>query len=104
MSEKETQRIQEAFKKGEKSVSASHIYGNGWSNEGYGYDTITNDGIGDTYAEISLAEQRVWIYKNGKLVLTSSVVTGNHRTGEDTSTGVWYILYKRSPYALEGQK
>ena len=102
--EKETRMIQEAFENGETSVSASHIYGNGWSNEGYGYDTLTNDGIGDTYAEISIAEQRVWIYKDGKEVFTSNVVTGNHSTGEDTSKGVWYVLYKRSPYVLEGQR
>ena len=102
--EKETQVIQEAFTKGETSVSASHISGNGWKNEGYGYDTLTNDGIGDTYAEVSIGEQRVWIYKDGKEVFTSNVVTGNHRTGEDTSKGVWYVLYKRSPYVLEGQR
>ena len=67
--EKETRRIQEAFEKGEKSVSASNIYGNGWSNEGYGYETSTNNGIGDTYAEVSIAEQRIWIYKDGQLVV-----------------------------------
>ncbi|WHY80063.1 L,D-transpeptidase family protein [Neobacillus sp. WH10] len=100
--EKETARIQEAFEKGEKSLSATNIYGNGWSNEGIGYETTANNGIGDTYAEVSIAEQRIWIYKNGQLVVTTNVVTGKHSTGEDTSPGVWYILYKRPQYTLKG--
>ncbi len=100
--EKEANRIKEAFEKGEKSISASHIYGNGWSNEGIGYETTTNNGIGDTYAEVSIAEQRIWIYKNGKLVVTTNVVTGKHSTHEDTSKGVWYILFKRTQYTLKG--
>ena len=51
-----------------------------------------------------LQEQRIWIYKNGKLVVTTNVVTGKHSTGEDTSKGVWYILYKRSPSILTGRE
>ena len=101
--EKETALVKEAFENGETSISASNIYGNGWSGEGYGYETLTNYGIGDTYAEVSIAEQRMWIYREGKLVFTSNVVTGNHSTGDDTSKGVWYVLYKRSPYVLKGQ-
>lgn len=61
--EREIPRIMEAFENGEKSVSASNIYGHGWKGEGYGYDTSANNGIGDTYAEVSIAEQRIWIYK-----------------------------------------
>lgn len=102
--EKETSQIQTALEKGEKSISASNIYGHGWKNEGYGYETTTNNGIGDTYAEVSIAEQRIWIYKKGKLVVSTNVVTGKHSTGEDTSPGVWYILYKRSPSTLNGSR
>ncbi|EKN66388.1 hypothetical protein BABA_16027 [Neobacillus bataviensis LMG 21833] len=100
--EKETARVQEAFEKGEQAIPASNIYGKGWSNEGIGYETTSNNGIGDTYAEVSIAEQRIWIYKNGQLVLTTNVVTGKHSTREDTSPGVWYILYKRPQYTLRG--
>ncbi|MCM3736126.1 L,D-transpeptidase [Bacillus cytotoxicus] len=100
--EKETKQIQKAFEKGEKSLSASNIRGNGWKNEGIGYETTSNNGIGDTYAEVSIAEQQIWIYKDGKLAATTNVVTGKHSTSEDTSPGVWYILYKRSPYTLKG--
>lgn len=100
--EKETALIVEAFEQGEKVITASHIYGNGWSNEGYGYETTTNYGIGDTYAEVSIKDQRIWIYKDGNLVVTTNVVTGKKSTKEDTLPGVWYILYKRTPYTLTG--
>jgi hypothetical protein len=102
--EKEIPRIMEALENGEKSVSASNIYGHGWNGEGYGYDTSANNGIGDTYAEVSIAEQRIWIYKNGKLVVTTNVVTGTHDNRHDTSPGVWYILYKQSPSVLTGRE
>ncbi|MGO4889481.1 L,D-transpeptidase family protein [Anaerobacillus sp. MEB173] len=100
--DKEAALIQEAFQKGETTVSASNIYGNGWSGEGYGYDTLTNNGIGDTYAEVSIAEQRMWIYKDGELVVSTNVVTGKQSTNQDTLPGVWYILYKRTQYTLTG--
>lgn len=100
--EKETALVKEAFEKGEASVAASNIYGNGWSGEGYGYETTANGGIGGTYAEVSIKEQRLWLYKDGKQVFTTHVVTGNQSTGQDTSTGVWYVLFKRTPYTLTG--
>ncbi|PGS48452.1 L,D-transpeptidase family protein [Bacillus sp. AFS041924] len=100
--EKESKQVLVAFESGDKSISATHILGHGWNNEGYGYTTTSNNGIGDTYAEVSISEQRIWLYKNGKLVVTTNVVTGKHITGEDTSKGVWYILYKRTPSILRG--
>lgn len=99
---KEAALVQTTFEKGEKSVDASNIIGNGWVGEGYGYDVTSNYGIGDTYAEISISEQKIWLYRNGELVLSTNVVTGKHSTGEGTSPGVWYILFKRTPYTLEG--
>ncbi|NIE91186.1 L,D-transpeptidase family protein [Bacillus sp. Ab-1751] len=100
--EKETKQVKQAFEKGKKSFSASNVYGNGWNKEGIGYKVTSNNGIGNTYAEISIAEQQIWIYKDGKLAVTTNVVTGKHSTSEDTSPGVWYVLYKRSPYTLKG--
>ncbi|XTP54508.1 peptidoglycan binding domain-containing protein [Niallia sp. Krafla_26] len=102
--EKETTQVQQAFENGDPSVSASHIKGHGWSGEGYGYGVTANNGIGNNYAEVSIAEQRVWIYREGKMVFTTNVVTGNHNTNEDTSKGVWYVLYKRTPYVLNGSR
>ena len=102
--EKETADIGKAFENGESSFSASNISGKGWNGEGYGYGVLANNGIGDNYAEISIAEQRIWIYRDGKQVFTTDVVTGNHNTGEDTLKGVWYVLYKRTHYVLTGNR
>ncbi|WML31229.1 peptidoglycan binding domain-containing protein [Neobacillus sp. OS1-32] len=102
--DKETEMLKKAFEKGKRSVEAEHIYGIGWTTRGTGYNTTTNYGIGDTYAEVSIKEQRIWIYKNGKLQVTSNVVTGRHNTHEDTPPGVWYIMYKESPSILEGSE
>lgn len=100
--EDEVLRVQQAFEKGEKSLDATNLYGNGWDWTPIGYERTTNNGIGDTYAEVSIAEQRIWIYKNGQLAVTTHVVTGKRSTGEDTHPGVWYILYKKSPSVLKG--
>src|SRR5699024_3239709 len=72
--EKETDNILTSFEKGEKKVAATHIIGHGWNGEGYGYDTTINNGIGNTYVEVSIKEQRIWLYEAGKLVLTTNVV------------------------------
>lgn len=101
---KETKRIEEAFEKGQNSIASSNIYGNGWDNAAIGFKNTTNNGIGDTYAEVSISEQRIWLYQNGKMVLTTNVVTGRSDVGEDTHPGVWYILYKQSPSILEGSE
>jgi hypothetical protein len=100
----ETKRIQEAFEKGGKSILAYNVYGVGWSTYGVGYHNPMNNGIGDTYAEVSIKEQRIWIYKNGQLKVTTRVVTGRHDTNEDTPKGVWYIEYKESPSTLKGSE
>ncbi|MEB1808211.1 MAG: L,D-transpeptidase [Bacillaceae bacterium] len=98
--EKESKLILETFQNGETSISASNIYGNGWGGEGFGYGVTANNGIGHTYAEVSIAQQRMWIYREGELVLTTHVVTGDRSKGQDTLPGVWYILFKRTPYTL----
>ncbi|MFT8949105.1 MAG: L,D-transpeptidase [Liquorilactobacillus hordei] len=84
--------------------AASDIYGVGYLTYGTGYDNLTNDGIGTTYAEISIQDQRAWFYIDGKEVYTTNIVTGKHSTNEDTPTGVWYIMYKQSPATLEGSE
>jgi hypothetical protein len=101
---KETKRIRDAFEKGKASLKAYNVYGIGYSTYGIGYHNTTNHGIGNTYAEVSIKEQRIWIYKNGQLKATTNVVTGRHNTNEDTPVGLWYIMYKQSPSTLEGSE
>lgn len=100
----ETKRIRNAFERGEQSVPAYNVYGVGYSTYGIGYHTTANHGIGNTYAEVSIKDQRIWIYQNGKLKVTTNVVTGRHNTHEDTPKGLWYIMYKQSPSTLVGSE
>lgn len=85
------------------SVEAKNdVYGIGYNTRGVGYGTTANNGIGNTYAEVSITDQTAWFYKNGKLVYTASVVTGKHSNGDDTPTGVYYIMYKQRNTTLRG--
>lgn len=100
----ESKRIAEALEKDKKSILAYNVYGIGWNTYGVGYHTTANHGIGNTYAEVSIKDQKIWIYKDGKLKATTKVVTGRHDTHEDTPKGVWYIMYKASPSVLKGSE
>lgn len=55
--------------------------------------------VGGTYVEISINQQHMWYYKNGKLVVETDVVTGNYGTN-DTPKGAYSIIYKASPATL----
>lgn len=85
----------------------NYIYGEGFSTYGTGYG-LSNNGIGNSYIVVSLTDQKLWIYKNGKCVVTlNTIVTGTVETkiahkNLETPTGVWYIQYKESPSVLKG--
>ena len=49
--------------------------------------------IPNTYIEVSIANQHLWYYVNGKLKMESSVVTGT-RGVHDTPRGIYYISEK----------
>lgn len=88
---------------GKSTVSAKNdIYGKGYYTGGLGYGVTKNNGIGDTYAEVSIADQHVWFYRDGKEVFSADVVTGKQSAGDDTPKGVWYIMYQQSPSTLRG--
>ena len=53
------------------------------------------EGYGDTYVEVSIDQQHMWMYKDGKLVLESDVVTGEPEEGHETPTGAFVIGYKQ---------
>ena len=57
--------------------------------------------IGDSYVEISIYDQTLWCYKDGKVVVETPVVTGNPNKGNGTPSGsVWAIDAKKSPATL----
>lgn len=98
------QSLARAIANGTKKVEAKQdIYGIGYNKRGTGYGVTSNDGIGDTYAELSIADQHAWFYKDGKCVFDADVVTGkNSRKEDQTPLGVWYIMYQASPSVLKG--
>lgn len=57
---------------------------------------------GGTYVEVSIAAQKMWFYHNGKLVVSSSCVTGNTSKGNGTHLGMFPLSYKARNATLKG--
>jgi hypothetical protein len=58
--------------------------------------------IGSSYVEIDISAQHLWIYKDGKMVLSTDIVTGNVSRGKSTPTGTYYIFSKQRDRILRG--
>ncbi|WP_461244579.1 L,D-transpeptidase family protein [Secundilactobacillus muriivasis] len=69
--------------------------------QGTGYHANGTD-IGNTYVEVSKAHQHMWIYKHGKLVISTAVVTGKPVKGT-TPSGVYVVWSKQRNATLRGQ-
>ncbi|MBO6147964.1 MAG: L,D-transpeptidase/peptidoglycan binding protein, partial [Lachnospiraceae bacterium] len=59
--------------------------------------------IGNSYVEVDLDNQRVYCYKDGKLVVTSDCVSGKVSAGHFTPDGTYAITYKQRDATLVGQ-
>ena len=57
---------------------------------------------GDSYVEINLTNQHLFLYKDGKLVVESDFVSGNLAKGHDTPTGAFGLTYKTMNAVLRG--
>ena len=51
--------------------------------------------VGGTYVEISISAQHMWVYKNGNLVVSTDVVTGNNDGAHNTPKG-FHKIYSRA--------
>lgn len=58
--------------------------------------------IGSSYVEIDISAQHLWIFKDGFVVLSTDVVTGNVWRGKSTPTGTYYIFSKQRDRILRG--
>ena len=92
---KETKKLIEDLKSG-KDVKRSPVY----SQTGRG--TSGND-IGNSYVEVDISSQTCYCIINGKVVLSTDVVTGNTSEGHGTPTGVYYIIYTTTNETLKGR-
>lgn len=61
------------------------------------------DDIGDSYVEIDLTSQHLWVYHEGRLVEESDFVSGNVSKGYNTPVGIYGITYKERNATLRGQ-
>lgn len=60
-------------------------------------------GIGDSYVEVDIEKQSVYLYIDGVCTLESPCVTGTKSKQMDTPKGVFYIEYKQRNRTLRGE-
>lgn len=72
----------------------------------YSYEAMCrrseDDDIGDSYVEVSIDKQKLWLIIDGTCKMTSNVVTGKPNKDAETKKGVYAITYKQSPATLTG--
>lgn len=93
--EKEVQKIVDDIKEG-KNITRSPVY----SHEP---PSSSSTGYWSTYVEINIAQQHMWMVKNGQEIVSTDVVTGDVTKGHGTPTGAYYIFYKERNATLKGQ-
>lgn len=64
------------------------------------YDTPD---YGNTYVEINLTAQHLFLYENGNLILESDFVSGNVARGNGTPGGIFGLTYKQRNATLTGE-
>lgn len=64
--------------------------------------TDTGEDIGDTYVEVDISRQHLWLYKNGNVVLESDFVSGRPTNNWASNVGVGQILSKAQNTKLRG--
>lgn len=91
-SEEEAAQIIQDLQSGEDVTREPYIVGTGYSASG-------ND-IGDSYVEVDMANQMMFVYKNGQIVVETPIVTG--QPGTDTVPGAYSAWDKETPADLKG--
>ncbi len=60
-------------------------------------------GVGDSYVEINLGAQHLYLYQHGELILETDFVSGNVARGNTTPAGIYGITYKEKDATLRGE-
>ncbi|MFD1465865.1 L,D-transpeptidase family protein [Lapidilactobacillus mulanensis] len=93
----ELPKLTEAIMAGKDFTREPVIVGTGYSKTGYG----TGNDIGNTYIEVDIQNQHMWVYIDGQMKIDTDVVTG--KPGHDTPVGVWSIWKKERNSVLKGE-
>lgn len=67
-----------------------------------GKDRSQGNTISGTYLEISIPSQTMWYYKDGELIVSTPVVTGDEYNGYGTSKGYFVLQNKETNVVLRG--
>ncbi len=59
--------------------------------------------FGNSYVEISIDNQELWMYVNGALIVQSGIVTGCVDNGNSTPRGIYSLEYKTRDAILKGE-
>ncbi len=59
------------------------------------------DYLGRTYIDVNISDQRMWYVEDGKIRLSSDVVTGNLSSGHGTATGFYTIAFKQRDHMMK---
>lgn len=91
--EAETEQIIADLQAGQDVKREPVIVGTGYNTEG--------DDIGNTYVEVDIANQMMYVYQNGQQVIATPIVTGRSGTA-DTVPGAYSIWNKEENAVLRG--
>lgn len=91
----ETQELTELIKSGAQEAREPVYSSQGW--------VKGEDDIGDSYVEIDLTNQHLYLYQDGEIVLESDFVSGNVSNGHTTPAGIFGITYKTRNAVLRGE-
>ena len=93
--EAETRALLEEIKNGEV-INKEPLY------QSVGFVKGQND-IGNSYVEINLSIQHLYLYIDGKIIFETDFVSGNMSNGCGTPAGVFGITYKTKDAVLRGE-
>lgn len=93
--EEETKELTASVEKGE-TINKEPVYSSKGAQKG-------SDDIGNSYVEIDLTNQHLYLFQNGTIVLETDFVSGNmSRAGCMTPPGVFGLTYKTQNAVLRG--
>lgn len=91
----ETEALKELISKGEQ-IKREPVYYQTPSSE-----TRENCDMGDSYIEIDLTRQHLWMYRDGITIVESDFVSGNMAKQHGTPGGTYELYWKESPSVLK---